>query len=56
MSHILVIDDAPHIRDVVTEFLILEGHTVDTADNGKKGLKLFELNHYDLVITDVVMP
>ncbi len=56
MSHILVIDDAPHIRTVLTEHLKLEGHTVDTAENGKEGLKLFGLNHYDLVITDVVMP
>ena len=56
MSHILVIDDAPHIQIVVSEHLHLEGHTVDTAINGKEGLKLFELNHYDLVITDVVMP
>ena len=56
MSHILVIDDAPHIRTVITEFLLLEGHTVDSAENGKEGLKLIDLNHYDLVITDVVMP
>ena len=56
MSHILVIDDAPHIRTVITEYLILEGHTVDSAENGKEGLKLIGLNHYDLVITDVVMP
>ena len=56
MSHILVIDDAPHIRTVITEFLLLEGHTVDSAENGKEGLKLFGRNHYDLVITDVFMP
>ena len=56
MSHILVIDDAPHIRTVITEYLLLEGHTVDSAENGKEGLKLIDLNHYDLVITDVVMP
>ena len=56
MSHILVIDDAPHIRTVMTEYLLLEGHTVDTAENGIDGLRLFGLNHYDLVITDVVMP
>ena len=56
MSHILVIDDAPHIRTVLTEYLLLEGHTVDSAGNGNEGLRLFGLNHYDLVITDVVMP
>ena len=56
MSHILLIDDASHIRTVMTEYLLLEGHTVDTAANGREGIRLFGLNHYDLVITDVVMP
>ena len=56
MAHILVIDDAPHICTVLTKFLLLEGHSVDAAENGAAGLKLFDLNHYDLVITDVVMP
>ena len=56
MAHILVIDDAPHIRTVITEYLLLEGHTVDSAENGNEGLKMFGLNHYDLVITDIVMP
>jgi DNA-binding response OmpR family regulator len=56
MARILVIDDAEHIRIVLSEHLKLEGHTVDTAENGDEGLRLFDLNHYDLLITDVVMP
>ena len=56
MARILVIDDAEHIRIVLSKHLLRAGHTVDTAENGDEGLKLFGLNHYDLVITDVVMP
>ena len=56
MSRILVIDDDAHIRALVQKFLVLDGHEVDTAENGAVGLQLAGLNQYDLVITDVIMP
>jgi len=56
MAHILVIDDDPQIRTLVEKFLSLDGHQVDLAENGAVGLKLAGLHHYDLVITDVMMP
>lgn len=56
MAHILVIDDEADICCILTEFLTLEGHTIDTAENGKAGLRLAEQNQYDLIITDIVMP
>jgi DNA-binding NtrC family response regulator len=56
MAHILVIDDEPPLRAVLEKVLMLDGHRVDTAENGKQGLKLLELFSYDLVITDIVMP
>ena len=56
MARILVIDDEQHIRFLLEAFLAQDGHKVDLAENGKEGLKLIERNHYDLLITDVVMP
>lgn len=56
MARILVIDDQEQIRTVIQQILVLDGHDVDMAENGKVGLKLAGLNRYDLVITDVVMP
>jgi len=56
MAHILVIDDQADIRFILETFFKNEGHRVDTAGDGKAGMRLVELNHYDLVITDVVMP
>ncbi len=56
MAHILVIDDEADICCILTEFLTLEGHTIDTAENGKAGLRLAEQKQYDLIITDIVMP
>lgn len=56
MARILVIDDEPHLRILVESFLAQDGHEVDLAENGQKGLSLIERNPYDLVITDVIMP
>jgi DNA-binding response OmpR family regulator len=56
MARILVIDDDAEIRNLVAKFLVLDGHEVDTAENGLVGLKMIESNQYDLLITDIVMP
>jgi CheY-like chemotaxis protein len=56
MAHILILDDEADIRFILKTFFTNEGHTIDTATDGKAGLRLVELHHYDLVITDIVMP
>jgi DNA-binding response OmpR family regulator len=56
MAHILIIDDEPDICFILQTYLTSEGHTVETAGDGKAGLRLAGLHHYDLVITDIVMP
>ena len=56
MAHILVIDDEADIRIILERFFKMEGHTVDTAGDGKAAMRLLKLNQYDLVTTDVMMP
>ena len=56
MAHILVIDDEQNLREVLQKILTAEGHTVNTAENGKIGLELFKQDVYDLIITDIIMP
>ncbi|HIJ87219.1 MAG TPA: response regulator [Desulfuromonadales bacterium] len=56
MAHILILDDEADLRFILKTFLTSEGHTIDTATDGKAGLRLVELHHYDLIITDIVMP
>ena len=56
MAHILLIDDDEDIRFILETFLTGAGHTIDSAENGKAGLQLVGQNHYDLVITDIIMP
>jgi CheY-like chemotaxis protein len=55
-KHILVVDDEPFVCEAVKMMLAFDGHIVETANNGKDALKIFEPGKYDLVITDFSMP
>jgi signal transduction histidine kinase/ActR/RegA family two-component response regulator len=54
--HVLVVDDEPIARDVLTEYLTGDGHTVQTAVNGRDGFEKFKAGRFALVITDRAMP
>ena len=56
MARMLVIDDDPSIRSLVSGLLEACGHSVVLAENGRVGMKLFEKGEIDLVVTDIVMP
>ena len=56
MENILVIDDDELMLSFLKERLMHEGFNVLTAINGKEGMKLFNDNQVDLVITDIIMP
>jgi DNA-binding NtrC family response regulator len=56
MASILIIDDDESILSFLKERLMYEGFNVLTAINGKQGMKLFNDNQVDLVITDIIMP
>ena len=52
---VLVVDDEPFIRDMLTDVLQNEGYTTLTASNGLEALEEFGKRHPNLVITDLVM-
>ena len=57
VSRILVVDDDPHLRDVVTYALGREGYVVEVAADGKAALDAFEQRGpFSLVVLDVTMP
>ena len=52
----LVIDDDKVYRLLVRATLEERGWSVEEAWDGQVGWQLFQLSHYDLVVTDIVMP
>ena len=53
---ILVVDDDRRLCNIVKRGLVEEAHTVDVAYDGEEGGYLAEVNPYDLIILDVMMP
>ncbi len=53
---ILVVDDEMLIREVVKEYLTLDGFLVDEASDGDEAVKLALQNDYNLIIMDIMMP
>jgi CheY-like chemotaxis protein len=53
---ILIVDDEPHMIELVKAILSGEGYDVTTASDGKEGLKILEKLKPDLVILDMMMP
>lgn len=53
---ILLVEDEENIRDVVKLNLELENYEVVTAGDGKKAIKYFHEQHFDLILLDVMLP
>ena len=56
MPTILVVDDDPHIRDVICFALKKDGFLTIEAENGERALQRFRETQPDLVVLDIVMP
>ena len=53
---VLIIEDDKKISSTLSKGLKPEGYAVDIADNGIIGEKLAEVNSYDLIILDIMLP
>jgi|GEM_PF-1361229 len=53
---ILVVDDMPSVRSVVSRVLSHEGHVVETADRGQEALNRIAASSFDLLVLDRAMP
>ena len=53
---VLVVDDEKFIREILAEFLGMEGYIVRTAEDGAAALQELSRARYDLVISDLKMP
>lgn len=55
MANILVIDDQKDVLEMIRETLVRQGHQV-TIKTKTKDIKIKELNHFELILLDVMMP
>jgi CheY-like chemotaxis protein len=56
LARILVVDDDAAVQMTVRLLLERAGHSVVTADNGRKGLALCQAGNFDLLFLDIFMP
>ncbi|GKS57180.1 acetoacetate metabolism regulatory protein AtoC [Nitrospira sp.] len=56
MEKILVVDDEPSLRDVLSIMLKKAGYATNTASDGEEAVTQIGKEIYDLVITDLKMP
>lgn len=55
-ASILVVDDEPDIRTILSQSLQIEGYEVTTAVDGRDAINKFQAQPTDLVVTDMRMP
>ena len=55
-SKVLIIDDDPVLLMLLTSAFKAAGYATQSAENGRKGVKLLDSYRPDLVVTDIVMP
>ncbi|MBI3493388.1 MAG: response regulator transcription factor [Acidobacteria bacterium] len=53
---VLVVEDEPHIRELVCLHLGLEGYACDGVGDGQDALKRTESERFDLLVLDVMIP
>ncbi|HEX20069.1 MAG TPA: response regulator transcription factor [Acidiferrobacteraceae bacterium] len=56
MQKILIVDDDPHIREVLRYALDKAGYVIKEAGDGQQALKLYHSENPDLIVLDIKMP
>jgi len=56
MAHVLVVEDDPHIRDLIALHLGLEGLACTLIGDGREALARLETTRVDLVVLDLMLP
>jgi DNA-binding response OmpR family regulator len=53
---VLVVDDEPMLRNLLSRLLRMEGYEVLEAEDGQKAIEIVRANEPDLVLLDVMLP
>lgn len=54
--HVLVVDDSPTSRFLMTRMLDQRGHSTESACDGAEAVGAFERDKFDVVLMDIMMP
>ena len=55
-AQVLVVDDTPANRDLLSRRVQQQGHAVTLAENGREAMELMKQKPFDLVLLDIMMP
>jgi len=53
---VLLAEDEPSLRQILTSYLRVDGHSIESVGNGQEALARYRPDAFDLVITDRAMP
>ena len=56
MNKILIVDDEEKIIEVLKEYALFEGFSVETASNGLEAINKALADNFDCIIIDIMMP
>lgn len=56
MARVLIVDDERGMRITLKEFLLGEGHQVETTGEAGSAVELLNKSEFDIVVTDIVLP
>jgi CheY-like chemotaxis protein len=56
VKKVLIIEDNHDLRENTAEILQLAGYDVETAENGKEGVKSATNSRPDIIVCDIMMP
>ena len=54
--HVLVVDDDPQLRQIVSKLLQSHGYRVSAASDGREMFDILAAAHVDLIVLDVMLP
>jgi DNA-binding response OmpR family regulator len=55
-ARVLVVDDEPMVRDVLSRYLVRGGFEVEAVADGERALAAFDARRPDLVLLDLMLP
>ena len=53
---VLIVDDEKEIRELIRDYLNVEGFKVQMANDGKEAIEKFESYNFDIVVLDIMLP